>query len=125
MSQPGEYGWEKAEDGEGERYRSRASFTEYRNGLLYEFKDHSGAWYRYDKDDEPIFRFEVKDGREKGFKVSVFDAEISVEYPFENQNGTTTHYSITIRRSTGRFTEAFEVENSPAQTHLGSCLIYK
>ena len=44
---------------------------------------------------------------------------------FTNANDTTTEYSLTIRRSTGRFTETFASEKRPLTVGTGTCLIYR
>jgi hypothetical protein len=119
------YGWVKSEDRVGQIQYSSAGLTEYRDGVLYQFKDARRYWYRYSPDDEPMFHSETTDGMFKGLKVDILDTEISVDYPFKNQNGGTTEYSLSIRRSTGRFTETFRSESEPATTYSGTCLIYR
>jgi len=64
-------------------------------------------------------------GRYKGLKIDIDDSELSIDFPFNNQIGGTTQYSLTIRRSTGRFIETYSSDNTATTTHSGTCLIYR
>lgn len=120
------YAWKESDDGVGQTQRlsAFASLEEYRDGVLYTFSPGVGYWRRYSHDGEPTFYSESTEGPHKGLKIDIEATEISIDYPFKNQNGGTTQYSLTIRRSTGRFIETFSVEHTPSTTHSGTCLIY-
>jgi hypothetical protein len=96
--------------------------TEYRDGVSYTVKDGSASWYRSTPDSQPVFRSESTDGK---FKINIYSTEIFIEHQFTNQNGGTTQYSLTIRRSTGRFTESYSSEGIQNVTHSGTCAIYR
>jgi len=93
--------------------------------VFYTVKDGRASWYRSGPDDEPLFHSEATEGMFKGLNITIDQTEILIDYPFNNQNGGTTQYSLTIRRSTGRFVETLESEAKTVSTHLGSCLIYR
>ena len=124
---PSPYIWRTADDGVGQTqdFQSSVNLTEYRDGVFYTIKDGRASWYRSSPNSEPLFHSESTQGIFKGLKITVYPTEISFDYPFNNQNGGTTQYSLTIRRSTGRFTETFTTETAPVTTHSGSCLIYR
>lgn len=118
---PEKDGWEKAEDnvGQTQGFKKTAGLTEYRDGVFY--TDHSVReyWRRFRPDEEPLFHSESKD-----LKITIDGTEISIDYPFTNQSNGTTQYSLTIRRSTGRFVETFTGDAAPV-THSGTCLVYQ
>jgi hypothetical protein len=121
-------GWKDYHDDAGERpeIKSTFSLTEYRDGVFYSFKAASDYWRRFRADEEPTVNTEVTEGQAKGLKVTADETEISIEYPFENQNSGRTLYSLTIRRSTGRFSERFESGASAlGKRSSGTCLIYR
>jgi len=119
--------WIKDKDGKGENHvvLSSAFFSEYRNGVLYALRFGLQNWHRVDESSEPTYEYEATRGEWKGLKISIDGTEITVEYPFTNANSTTTEYSLTIRRSTGRFTETFASEKRPLTVGTGTCLIYR
>lgn len=124
---PSPYGWRKAEDGVGQTQESKSSanLTEYRDGVFYTIKDARAPWYRSSADSEPLFHSEPTEGMFKGLKVTIDPTEVFINYPFDNQSGGTTKYSLTIRRSTGRFVETLETESRTVATHSGSCFVYR
>lgn len=124
---PSAYGWRKdgSNVGQTQEITSSVSLTEYRDGVFYTMKDGRGYWRRFSPDEDPMFHSESTEGMFKGLKISILGAEIFIDYPFENQAGGTTQYSLTLRRSTGRFIETFAGENAPTTTHSGACLIYR
>lgn len=114
--------WES--DKHGESQSSRVIVREFRDGVLYDIKGIVGDWTRYRSEDEPVFEGE-RDGPFKD--VTIDQEQIHLEYPLKNLNGGTTRYSLTIRRSTGRFTERFDAEEntSLSSASAGTCLIYR
>ena len=119
------YGWRPPDDGVGQIQESSANLLEYRDGIQYSAKSARRYWYRYGPDDKPVFHSETTEGRYKGLKIDIDDSELSIDFPFNNQIGGTTQYSLTIRRSTGRFIETYSSENTATTTHSGICLIYR
>lgn len=115
--------WKQPDDHVGETQPSSETLTEYRDGVLYNVVAGLGYWWRSSPDGEP--EFTLQNSRIEGLMLAIFPTEISIDYPFKKQNGGTTHYSLTIRRSTGRFIETFAGENTPITTHSGTCLIYR
>lgn len=119
--------WEHQEN-RVETQTSLQVLGEFRNGVFYHDTTVFGHWSRlsFDKEImEPMFTTTSNmDDNEKA-TVNIDAAEISIEYPFKNQNGGTTQYSLIIRRSTGRFIETYSVENTPSTTNTGTCLIYR
>jgi hypothetical protein len=84
------------------------------------------AWYRYDATDVPHFDYQSKEGLlTTNLFIRIDGSEAYFGYSFENQNKTTTQYGLTIRTSTGRFSESFSAEGLPEITHAGTCLIYR
>jgi hypothetical protein len=123
---PSPYGWRTAEDGvsQTQESKSSANLTEYRDGVFYTIKDVRAPWYRSSADSDPLFHSESTEGMFKGLKVTIYPTEIFIGYPFDNQSDGTNTYSLTIRRSTGRFVETLETE-SRTVAHLGSCFVYR
>jgi hypothetical protein len=117
--------WEKLDGGAGERQHALPALAEFRDGVLYRTTLGIGYWYRFGPGKEPTFKSEPDERLKETAAVFMDDTEIFVDHPFKNQNGGTTQYSLTIRRSTGRFVETFAGENAPITTHSGTCLIYR
>jgi hypothetical protein len=122
--------WKTSEDNlsQVQRLKTVARLMEYRDGVFYLAKFGSAYWERLAPNEEPTFHSETTDGRFKGLQMSIDPAEIDIEYPFKNANGGTTQYSLTIRRSTGRFIEKVSSEDTPRTlptTSSGTCLIYR
>jgi hypothetical protein len=119
------YEWRSLDDGVGEIQQSTTNLIEYRDGVETSAKYVRRYWYRYSTTAKPLFRPEKTDDIYEGLKLNIDDSEISIDFPFKNQNGGTTEYSLVIRRSTGRFVETFSAEGTPNTTHSGTCLIYR
>jgi hypothetical protein len=116
--------WEKLEGAKEIKWSSQA-FAEFRDGVLYYDLYAIGAWNRMNPSDtEPVFKSSNVISNDDA-TVYIDAAEILVSYPFKNQNGGTTQYSLTIRRSTGRFIETFAIKNTPSSSNSGTCLIYR
>ena len=64
------------------------------------------------------------DDREKP-RISVDDTNISVRYSYKNKNNDSTDYTLTIQRSTGRFTESFEATGTEPFEDSGTCISLK
>ncbi|MGA3016014.1 MAG: hypothetical protein ABSF62_02765 [Bryobacteraceae bacterium] len=122
---PNTWTWKKSDDEDGQIQTSRATLTTYRGGLLDVAKAGLGYWRRSWSGQEPYFDSESTEGIFKGLKITILPTQVFVEYPFQNQNGGTTQYSLTIRRSTGRFTETFAVNDTPSTTNSGTCLVLR
>jgi hypothetical protein len=121
---PAKYSWEKAAVGE-KQATYLPQLEEYRNGVHYGYKFGRGFWRRHG-DEQPRFESdEQTTGRNKGLDIEIDGDEISIDYQSTNQHDGTTQYSLTIRRSTGRFIETFVADNTPTTTHSGTCLIYR
>jgi hypothetical protein len=123
---PGPYRWQKLDEGAGERQLGVPVLAEFRNGVVYRVTYGFGSyWFRSSPDSEPSFKSRSDEQFNDGATILIDDTEISISHPFKNQNGGTTQYSLTIRRSTGRFMETFASENTPITTYSGTCLIYR
>jgi len=117
-----QYGWSKLADGGEETQYGWPNLDEYTNGIFSRFIHGFGSWHRTTLE---VFFRSSDEKINDGASVIIDDTEISIEQPFKNQNGGTTQYSLTIRRSTGRFIETFASENISTTTHSGTCLIYR
>jgi hypothetical protein len=58
-------------------------------------------------------------------RISVGDTEIYVRYSFKNKNDDYTEYTLSIQRSTGRFTESFAATGLDPFEDSGICMIFK
>jgi hypothetical protein len=125
--EPFESEWKKSDHGVGQiqKYESDAYLYEFRDGVSYMTHYAREYWRRIVPALGPEYHYQATQGTDKGLYINIDDTEISIDYPFKNQNGGTTHYSLTIRRSTGRFTETFAVDTAPFLKHSGTCLIYR
>src|ERR1039458_5728551 len=79
-------------------------YRTYTDGVVGFMLPISGRWTKAFTTDSPVFT-----SRKDEIQASVLDAEVSFSYPFKNRSGTTTRYDITIRRSTLRFVETYDV----------------
>jgi hypothetical protein len=122
---PGPYRWQKLDEGAGERQLGVPVLAEFRNGVVYRITPGFGSWFRSSPDAEPLFKSRSDEQFNDGATILIDDTEISISHPFKNQNGETTQYSLTIRRSTGRSLETFASGNTPIATYSGTCLIYR
>ena len=61
--------------------------------------------------------------KRKPITASIDDAEVSISYSFDNVEGTTTGYSLQVRRATKRFAETYFVnsKHSSQSTRTGYC----
>jgi hypothetical protein len=127
VQDPNPYEWRKSDDDSGEIDGSGwpAGLTEYRDGVFYAAHVGFDYWHRRMPGAAPTFHSETTEGPFKGLTITVDENEVSVDYPFDNQIGGTTQYSLIIRRSTGRFIETFTSKNAPVTTHTGTCLVYR
>ena len=127
LEEPTQYMWQTLEgDAKGQTQYASPVLAEFRDGVVYDTRAVIGAWYRHSPTDkEPLFKIRSDSPFNDGSTLTIDTAELSVQYPFKNQDGGTTQYSLVIRRSTGRFIETFAVENAPTTTHAGTCLIYR
>ncbi len=57
--------------------------------------------------------------------ISVGESLIFVRYGFRNQKNDLTDYTLSIQRSTGRFTESFEAPNVETFQNSGTCMTFK
>lgn len=118
--------WETLKSGR-ERQHNWQVLGDFRNGILYHTATIGGEWNRYHfgkELTEPTFTSSDEEYN-KGATVNIDAVEAFVEYPFQNQNSGTTQYSLKIRRSTGRFTETFWINNVSVSENSGTCLIYR
>jgi hypothetical protein len=127
VKDPTEYFWLRLDDSsKGEKQYGSPVLAEFRNGLLYRTTNGIGYWFRSSPTEkEPIFKSRPDENYNDGATVIIAGTEISIDHTFKNQNGGTTQYSLTIRRSTGRFIETFASADTPGRTHSGTCLIYR
>jgi hypothetical protein len=107
-------GWKKDDIGEKQWETSAVALTEYRDGVFYAVKKGRSTWYRIAASEEPFLSFYPTEGLlTKDVGISIDGSESTASYSFKNQSGGTSQYSLTIRRSTGRFTETFSAEGTP------------
>jgi hypothetical protein len=57
--------------------------------------------------------------------IWVGNSGIDMQYAYENRNNGTTDYTLTIQRSTGRFTETFKPSVGESFSYSGTCMIFK
>jgi hypothetical protein len=69
-------------------------------------------------------QFAAVDDRKRP-RISVGDTEIYVRYSYKNKHDDYTDYTLTIQRSTGRFTESFEATGLDPSEDSGTCMIFK
>jgi hypothetical protein len=81
------------------------SYSDFKNGVIERADATFGKWTKI-KNFSMNPSFEGKSGSETN--VSISDAEVYYETRFQNLNGTTTTYTLQIRRSTLRFSESFK-----------------
>jgi hypothetical protein len=127
VNAPTDNRWEKLGGGK-EQQASWQVLGQFRNGVLYHNATVFGDWHRYSSGKEatePLFMSLSDKESNEGATVNIDAVELSIEYPFKNQNSGTTQYSLTIRRSTGRFTETFAVDNVSVSENSGTCVIYR
>jgi hypothetical protein len=118
--------WEKVDVGPVETQSGFPALTEFREGVFYHEAIGMGDWTRYNNlDTLPTFTLRPNGGNTDGMAIVIGETEISVTYPFKNRNDETTQYELTIRRSTGRFSETFAVNEKRIVIHSGTCLIYQ
>src|ERR1035437_10032167 len=99
-------GWKKDDIGEKQWETSAVALTEYRDGVFYAVKKGRSTWYRIAASEEPFLSFYPTEGLlTKDVGISIDGSESTASYSFKNQSGGTSQYSLTIRRSTGRFTD--------------------
>jgi hypothetical protein len=128
--------WQWSNDAQWQIQYSGFLLSEYRDGVRYRFEGVGHYWHRSNSDSEPIFSPESigKNAtptfypKSTGHRFFITDTEISVDYPFLNQNNGTTQYSLVIRRSTARFTESYTAVGAGGTPtiikHSGSCFVY-
>ncbi len=124
VTEPTPNDWERAEHSR-ETQKAAAVFAEFRNGVNYHDTFAPGVWIRMNSfDKDPFFKFPDQYAHDRE-SVFIDPAEITIDYPFDDQHGGTTQYSLVIRRSTGRFLETFAVKTTASSTNSGTCLMYK
>lgn len=118
---------------------------EFRNGIESDSDIESGKWRRDANakssapDSEPTFEgefywlesynhdhdseFAAIDLKDR-LHASITASQIMMHYDFANKHNSTTHYSLTIQRSTGRFVESTSAEGNNWED-TGSCVIVK
>jgi hypothetical protein len=102
-----------------------AEVEEYRGGFFYSFRAGDGNWTHTVPADESTFESQTTDGLFKGLKIAIDSTEIEIDYPFTDQSRGKVDYTLSIRRSTGRFVERFTSERYPPVTYSGMCIVYK
>lgn len=125
LTMPSRDSWKKLGDGGEFQDAVTAVLEEYQDGTSYMYKLGIGEWKRMDEKDTPIYHALMKPKDGDQFEVNVSAAEIVATLFFKNQSNSTTHYSLVIRRSTGRFTEHYEAESGRTLDYTGTCLIYQ
>jgi hypothetical protein len=88
---------------------SLASYTQYRDGVLGDFRAWLGYWKRlsFQQDEDAHISID----NPKHGKLYADRNEIKIGFGYENQLHTTTAYLLSIRRSTGRYQETFTAAN--------------
>ena len=56
--------------------------------------------------------------------IGLTGADVFIQYSFENRNNEKTDYILSVRRSTGRFTETFKSQGVGTDSSSGICLIF-
>jgi hypothetical protein len=57
--------------------------------------------------------------------ITIDESAIYARYSFKNSLDTLTRYSLSIQRSTGRFTETFEAPGVPPNEESGACWMFR
>jgi hypothetical protein len=88
----------------------------------------SGQWQPIPYSESGIFVSDrintmKQDQNDANVGVSIDESQVSIGYKYKNKNDKTTQYTLTIQRSTGRFTESFleEAEKVPFLEGTGYC----
>ena len=91
----------------------------------------AGTWKSYGRD-PGFFRadeinHQPNDPKDEVSLVNINDAQISAAYKYKSESDNSVVYSVTIQRSTGRFTESFrkEPEQGPMIENAGRCVYRK
>jgi hypothetical protein len=88
-------------------------YNTYKKGVADDSRFISGNWKRVPLSSDPFFA-SAKDNPTKAF---VSSTELTVSFEYKNLRGSTTKYSLQIRRSTKRFVESYEFpDEKPAAT---------
>jgi hypothetical protein len=85
-------------------------YLRFNNGISEQFRLIGGTWSKF-----PTISPEVtfQSSKESDTKTSISDSELSLGYEYKNLNGSTTTYTIQIRRSTKRFVETYQYPDDP------------
>lgn len=100
----------------------------YRNGALADSRAWIGYWTRSPLESDDNARISVKNAKNGNFYADA--SEVNVSFSFENRIGTTTKYSVSVRRSTGRYTETISAPDKKGGKEqpfdrTGRCLRYR
>jgi hypothetical protein len=106
---------------------SMASYTLYRNGVLSDWHAWFDYWKKWPFQSDADAHISAKNQKQGNFNADA--SEVNVSFGFENRIGTTTKYSVSVRRSTGRFTETISAPDTKGGKEVpfdrtGRCLQY-
>ena len=104
--------WSRNANSQGQPEPSRAALFE-------------GAHYWLENFDSTHYDELAKQDDAKYAQIAIDESSIYVRYNFKNSSGGATDYTLTVRRSTGRFTETFKPSLSDSFDSAGTCLIFK
>lgn len=90
-------------------------YFRYSGGVMEDSKIGNGVWTKFAVKGGPAFF--TREGSE--VRSSISDSEFSVAYTFPNLSHKTTNYSVSVRRSTLRFSEQYTFPQPPATSKRG------
>jgi hypothetical protein len=91
-------------------------YFRYSDGVLDDSKIVNGVWRRFTPKDGPVFFATPASDTH----ASINDSELSVAYTFTNLSHKTTEYTVTVRRSTLRFSENYTFPQIPVASKKGA-----
>lgn len=114
FNEPGVLQYHKTAEGYFEAY-GHIFYKRYKDGLLEESRTATGTWLKAGVEDSGDFITPDKNQ----VHSSIGDSEVSVTYEFPNLHHTITNYSVSLRRSTLRFSEEYTFPQTPIVTKKG------
>jgi hypothetical protein len=114
FSTPGEAQFKMGASGHLES-SGQSLYFRYSDGVLEDSKVGNGVWTKFTTKNGPVFF--TPEGSE--VQSSISDSELSVSYTFPNLTHKRTNYSVTLRRSTLRFSEQYTFPQLPVPSRKG------
>jgi len=114
-------------------YAGSGSIHSYKDGIedfaVMPSLSFSGTWTPSDSGlfTSDTLNFKNQDESDPNVGVSIDPSQFAAGYKYKNKLDETMLYSLTIQRSTGRFSESFQEESkqTPFKTRTGRCLFRK